>query len=299
MAVISPRSCGHCSWCVRGEDNNCIDSLRRAGLRHGRRPRPLHARAQRPGAGEAHDPRPCHGRSPDRRRGHQLPRRAAGPPPHPPGRHHGGDRRRGPGQLRHPVPGDCSPAPGSSPSIRSPPGSAYATELGAHVTMEGVTARHRRRHPRPHRRGRRRRVRLRGHRLHRRQPGCGSTRRGGAYALVGAGQGHLVDGVCLRHAARRTARSSPSRPPPSPTPSTCSPWPTPVASGSTSTSSPSTAWPRPTRPWRPAPCAAAPSSPPTDPPHLTPAGSPRTGFRNGLSQQGSSRSVAQSPSVDW
>jgi propanol-preferring alcohol dehydrogenase len=27
VAVISPRSCGHCSWCVRGEDNNCDDSL--------------------------------------------------------------------------------------------------------------------------------------------------------------------------------------------------------------------------------------------------------------------------------
>ncbi len=27
VAVISPRSCGHCSWCVRGEDNNCRDSF--------------------------------------------------------------------------------------------------------------------------------------------------------------------------------------------------------------------------------------------------------------------------------
>ena len=27
VAVISPRSCGHCSWCARGEDNNCIDSF--------------------------------------------------------------------------------------------------------------------------------------------------------------------------------------------------------------------------------------------------------------------------------
>lgn len=27
VAVISPRSCGHCSWCVRGEDNNCADSF--------------------------------------------------------------------------------------------------------------------------------------------------------------------------------------------------------------------------------------------------------------------------------
>jgi len=27
VAVISPRSCGHCRWCVRGEDNNCPDSL--------------------------------------------------------------------------------------------------------------------------------------------------------------------------------------------------------------------------------------------------------------------------------
>jgi propanol-preferring alcohol dehydrogenase len=27
VAVISPRSCGRCSWCVRGEDNNCPDSL--------------------------------------------------------------------------------------------------------------------------------------------------------------------------------------------------------------------------------------------------------------------------------
>ena len=27
VAVISPSSCGHCTWCVRGEDNNCADSL--------------------------------------------------------------------------------------------------------------------------------------------------------------------------------------------------------------------------------------------------------------------------------
>ena len=27
VAVISPRSCGHCTWCVRGEDNNCADSM--------------------------------------------------------------------------------------------------------------------------------------------------------------------------------------------------------------------------------------------------------------------------------
>ena len=27
VAVISPHSCGRCSWCVRGEDNNCPDSL--------------------------------------------------------------------------------------------------------------------------------------------------------------------------------------------------------------------------------------------------------------------------------
>jgi propanol-preferring alcohol dehydrogenase len=27
VAVISPRSCGHCTWCVRGEDNNCPDSF--------------------------------------------------------------------------------------------------------------------------------------------------------------------------------------------------------------------------------------------------------------------------------
>ncbi len=27
VAVISPRSCGHCTWCVRGEDNNCRDSF--------------------------------------------------------------------------------------------------------------------------------------------------------------------------------------------------------------------------------------------------------------------------------
>ena len=27
VAVISPRSCGHCNWCVRGEDNNCADSM--------------------------------------------------------------------------------------------------------------------------------------------------------------------------------------------------------------------------------------------------------------------------------
>jgi len=27
VAVISPRSCGHCNRCVRGEDNNCAESL--------------------------------------------------------------------------------------------------------------------------------------------------------------------------------------------------------------------------------------------------------------------------------
>ena len=27
VAVISPHSCGRCTWCVRGEDNNCPDSL--------------------------------------------------------------------------------------------------------------------------------------------------------------------------------------------------------------------------------------------------------------------------------
>jgi propanol-preferring alcohol dehydrogenase len=27
VAVISPRSCGHCSWCARGEDNNCADAF--------------------------------------------------------------------------------------------------------------------------------------------------------------------------------------------------------------------------------------------------------------------------------
>jgi len=27
VAVISPSSCGHCTWCVRGEDNNCAESL--------------------------------------------------------------------------------------------------------------------------------------------------------------------------------------------------------------------------------------------------------------------------------
>ena len=27
VAVISPRSCGHCGWCVRGEDNNCRESF--------------------------------------------------------------------------------------------------------------------------------------------------------------------------------------------------------------------------------------------------------------------------------
>jgi propanol-preferring alcohol dehydrogenase len=27
VAVISPSSCGHCAWCLRGEDNNCADSL--------------------------------------------------------------------------------------------------------------------------------------------------------------------------------------------------------------------------------------------------------------------------------
>jgi propanol-preferring alcohol dehydrogenase len=27
VAVISPSSCGHCPFCVRGEDNNCADSL--------------------------------------------------------------------------------------------------------------------------------------------------------------------------------------------------------------------------------------------------------------------------------
>ena len=27
VAVISPSSCGHCAYCVRGEDNNCADSL--------------------------------------------------------------------------------------------------------------------------------------------------------------------------------------------------------------------------------------------------------------------------------
>jgi propanol-preferring alcohol dehydrogenase len=34
VAVISPRSCGHCRWCVRGEDNNCPDSF--AGRGYGR-----------------------------------------------------------------------------------------------------------------------------------------------------------------------------------------------------------------------------------------------------------------------
>jgi propanol-preferring alcohol dehydrogenase len=27
VAVISSRSCGHCTWCARGEDNNCSDSF--------------------------------------------------------------------------------------------------------------------------------------------------------------------------------------------------------------------------------------------------------------------------------
>ena len=27
VAVISPHSCGHCIWCARGQDNNCDDSL--------------------------------------------------------------------------------------------------------------------------------------------------------------------------------------------------------------------------------------------------------------------------------
>jgi len=27
VAVISPSSCGHCRFCIRGEDNNCADSL--------------------------------------------------------------------------------------------------------------------------------------------------------------------------------------------------------------------------------------------------------------------------------
>jgi len=27
VAVVSPRSCGRCRWCARGEDNNCEDSL--------------------------------------------------------------------------------------------------------------------------------------------------------------------------------------------------------------------------------------------------------------------------------
>jgi len=34
VAVISPSSCGHCTWCVRGEDNNCADSL--AGRGYGK-----------------------------------------------------------------------------------------------------------------------------------------------------------------------------------------------------------------------------------------------------------------------
>lgn len=34
VAVISPTSCGHCHWCVRGEDNNCPDSF--AGRGYGR-----------------------------------------------------------------------------------------------------------------------------------------------------------------------------------------------------------------------------------------------------------------------
>ena len=27
VAVMSPRSCGRCSWCVRGQDNNCPDNM--------------------------------------------------------------------------------------------------------------------------------------------------------------------------------------------------------------------------------------------------------------------------------
>ena len=47
VAVISPHSCGRCSYCVRGQDNNCDHSVAGRGYGTRRRPRPLRAGVQR------------------------------------------------------------------------------------------------------------------------------------------------------------------------------------------------------------------------------------------------------------
>ncbi|MGR7000608.1 alcohol dehydrogenase catalytic domain-containing protein [Yinghuangia aomiensis] len=112
VALVSPSSCGTCSFCVRGLDGNCPHAPRRTRLRPGRRPRRIRPgrRPARPAA--AARARPAHGGPPDRRRSDFIPRGAPRPAADPPRRHRRRHRRGRPRRLRGAVPALAHRRPG-------------------------------------------------------------------------------------------------------------------------------------------------------------------------------------------
>ena len=190
VAVISPSSCGHCTFCVRGEDNNCADSL--VGRGYGRdgglasyvlvsstrelvKLTTLDPVSAGPltdaGATSYHavkralpDPTGRHGRGDRCRRTRQLRRAApAGPDLGPGGRHRPGARTAGlcrrTGCPRHPG-GRRLDTAGEVLALTGDGADAVFDFVGIGPTIRA---------------------------------GLRSTRRGGAFALIGAGQGGLPD----------------------------------------------------------------------------------------------------------
>jgi propanol-preferring alcohol dehydrogenase len=191
VAVISPSSCGHCSFCVRGEDNNCADSLvgRGYGRDGGLASHVLVSSARELVKLTTLDP-VCAGPLTDAGATSYHAVRRALPRIHPGGTAVViGAGGLGSFAVQHLLALTAARVIAIDPV---PERLAYASELGAHVTIEGVdrdtagevlaltgdgadavldfvgvgpTIR----------------------------AGLRSTRRGGAYALIGAGQGGLPD----------------------------------------------------------------------------------------------------------
>ncbi len=192
VAVISPRSCGHCRWCVRGEDNNCIDSFagRGYGMDGGLARYMLVHSARELVRLTTLDPAVAGPLTDAGATSYHAVRRAL------PRIHPGGTTVViGAGGLGSYAVQYLALLTGTQIIAVDPVAARleYATELGAHVTMEGVTAD------------------TAGDILALTGEGADavfdfvgigstiaaglrSTRRGGAYALVGAGMGK-VDGV--------------------------------------------------------------------------------------------------------